>query len=335
MATNKLAVIRYNTLDRCFSNFGRRFFIDDLIDACNKSIQEFTGTDVGIKRRQIFEDIKFMESPQGWNISLQRLRDGQKVYYRYEDRTFSINNSLLNDAEKKQLKETLDTLSRFKGLPQFDWIPELSARLDAQLYHKNSIIQFDQNTYLKGLDFITPIYHAISFYRVVNIQYQSFKVVEEQSFTLHPYFLKQYNNRWYVFGLNDYSKRMINLALDRITDITELQLDYIPNTNIDFDNYFEDVIGVSVSDTSPAQQVLLEISNQLLPYITTKPLHGSQKTYKKNSETSIIELNVKLNYELESTILSYGEKAFVMAPVELREKLAARIAELNSKYLSH
>jgi hypothetical protein len=64
VATNKHAIIRYHALDQCFSNPGRKYFIDDLMDACNKALYEYTGMSDGVKRRQIFEDIKFMESEQ-------------------------------------------------------------------------------------------------------------------------------------------------------------------------------------------------------------------------------------------------------------------------------
>jgi len=41
MATNKHATIRYHALDQCFSNSGRRFYIDDLNEACNSALLEF------------------------------------------------------------------------------------------------------------------------------------------------------------------------------------------------------------------------------------------------------------------------------------------------------
>ena len=88
MATNKHATIRYHSLDKCFSNFGRKFFIEDLIDACNIELYEFEGIEDGVKRRQIFDDINFMESEQGWSIPLERLKVGKRVYYRYSDRSF-------------------------------------------------------------------------------------------------------------------------------------------------------------------------------------------------------------------------------------------------------
>ena len=79
MATNKHAIIRYQALDKCFRNIGKRYFMDDLIDACNQAIYEFTGSDEGIKRRQVFEDIKFMESDAGYSIELTRYKEGDTI----------------------------------------------------------------------------------------------------------------------------------------------------------------------------------------------------------------------------------------------------------------
>ena len=77
MATNKHASIRYQALDRCFSNFGRKYFIEDLIEACGEAIYDFAGIEDGVKRRQVYDDITFMESEQGWDIPLNKIRDGR------------------------------------------------------------------------------------------------------------------------------------------------------------------------------------------------------------------------------------------------------------------
>jgi hypothetical protein len=70
----------------------------------------------GISRRQIFEDIAFMESKEGWSIDLEKHRDGKRVYYRYADNSFSINNMPLNEMEVNQLRAAMDILSQFKGI---------------------------------------------------------------------------------------------------------------------------------------------------------------------------------------------------------------------------
>lgn len=335
MATNKHAIIRYQTLDKCFRNPGRRYYMEDLIEACNNSIYEFTGTDIGIKRRQIFEDIKFMESPQCWDIPLEHYRDGHKVYYRYSDLAFSINNQPLNETEQKQLKEALLTLSRFKGMPQFEWVDELTARLDSGLGlsgTESHVIEFEHNHYLKGLDFITPLYSAIVNKQALNITYQSFKSEHPEKIDFHAYFLKQYNNRWYVFGKNEESPFIMNLALDRIISFEDSKKNYITNNLIDFDEYFEDIVGVTLSNEGVVENIVLKVSNLLFPYIQTKPIHGSQKVKEKGTSHMIISLDLIPNYELESVILSYGEGLEVLGPKSLREKITKRIELINNNY---
>ena len=164
MPTNKHAIIRYQALNKCFRNIGRKYFIEDLVSACNQAIYDFTGSNLGIKKRQIFEDIKFMESDSGYSIDLIRHKEGRKVYYRYSDTKFSIDSQPLNELEANQLKEALMTLGRFKGMPQFNWVGELTTRLESSfslLSNNKEVIQFEQNEFLKGLEFISPIYHAI------------------------------------------------------------------------------------------------------------------------------------------------------------------------------
>ena len=335
MPTNKSALVRYRVLDRCFRNPAKRYFIDDLIEACSEALYKLSDKSIGVSRRQIFDDMAFMESAQGYNATILKLRDSRKVYYRYEDTSFSINNQPFSEMEEIQIKEALETLSRFKGLPQFEWVNELIARIDSGFNlskSEHSIIQFDQNKYLKGLDFITPIYNAIIYKQVISVDYKSFKVQEIQKFVLHPYFLKQYNNRWFLFAQNDASDRIINIALDRIESLRELKKKYKENTKYNFNEYFEDIVGVSINENSSMQTILLSVNNNLLPYIETKPIHGSQKMKGQGPSSALISLDVIPNYELESLILSYGEGIEVVQPKSLRDKINGRLSLMKINY---
>lgn len=338
MSKNKNAILRFRVLDKCFRNPGKKYFIEDLIKICSETLFEESELSNGISKRQIFEDIKFMESPNGWNVPLARIRDGHRVYYRYSDLSFSINNQPLNESEETQLKEALLTLSRFKGMPQFEWIDEIATRLDSSLglTHKSQkVIDFEQNTYLSGIEYISPIYHSIVYSRVINIEYKSFKKNEIQNFILHPYFLKQYNNRWYVFGRNDKSENVMNLALDRIHSIKEIKKKYTQNTTIDFSSYFDDIVGVSLNTSEKLLLIILNVSNKLLPYIKTKPIHGSQKIKKEGITHTQVTLEIIPNYEFETIILSYGEGVEVLKPKAMREKIKKRVSDLSKIYLNN
>lgn len=335
MATNKHATIRYHALDRCFSNYGRKFFIDDLIIACNEAIYDFAGIEDGVKRRQVFEDIKFMESEQGWSVPLQRLKDGRRIYYRYEDKSFSINNQGINTSEAEQLKETLSILSRFKGLPQFEWIEEMQVRLEDtfKLRGTNTAdVSFEQNPYLKGLEHFTQLFSAIKNKLALQIIYKGFKQNKSAIIDFHPWHLKQYNNRWFLFGFNEQYKGLSSLAIDRIISIEECELKYKENTEIDFEELFEDIIGVSVKPNHGTEKLLIKITNEVWPYIESKPLHGSQKVKKKDQNNIEIELTIQINHELYATLFSYMDAIEVVEPKSIRDEFKRIISILSEKY---
>lgn len=334
MSTNKNATIRYQALDRCFRNPGKRYNIIDLVEACNDALFDIDPNSSGVQKRQVYEDIKFMKDSRGFDAPIESFKEGRIAYYKYTETNYSINNQPLNEMEARQLKESLLTLSRFKGMPQFDWIEEITARLEHSFNLKSDqkVISFEENPFLTGREYIGKLYNAIVNHQVLKIQYLPFRKENEITFEIHPYHLKQYNNRWFLFGINSEEHKITNLPLDRIVSIAESNANFIPNTEIDFDEFFDEVIGVTIPDNSNPEMVLLKIDKKLWPYIKTKPLHGSQKLKQEMDEFTILQLEVHLNYELEAMILSMGETIEVLGPKLLRNKLKERIEILNFKY---
>jgi predicted DNA-binding transcriptional regulator YafY len=336
MATNKNALIRYKVLDNCFRNPGKRYFIDDLIAECETVLLEIDPESNGISRRQIFEDIAFMESKEGWSIELDKLRDGKKVYYRYADMSFSINNMPLNEVEINQLKTAMDILSQFKGMPQFEWVNELVPKLQQGITTKETsdiIIEFDNNQYLKGIEHLGPLHNAIFYKKVLTISYHPFENDTPFDIVFHPYFLKQYNNRWFLFGYNpEKEKYDWNLAIDRIISIKEKKGKYHKNSKIDWQEYFEDIIGVTKPNGAQPENIVLHFTGRTGKYMVSKPLHGSQKARWIDGNKLEITLKVIINYELERLLLSYADSVVVIKPSRLVISLKNRLAEGLSQY---
>ena len=335
MATNKNATIRYQALNRCFRNPGRKYDIDDLIEACNISLLDIDPFSTGIKKRQIFDDIKFMRDSQGFEASIETYKDGRKAYYQYSDLSFSINNQPLNEKEAGQLKEALLTLSRFKGIPQFEWVDEIKTRLEAsfQLKSREKVIEFEENQYLRGKEHIGILFDTIINKQILDIQYHPFNREEPLQIILNPYFLKQYNSRWFLFGYNENLKTISNLALDRIIEIKDTNRNYTDIDTWNFEEFFEDVVGVTVNKNMEPVKILLQISKSLWPYIESKPIHGSQKVKAKSNESVTIELSLQINYELTSMIFAFGEEVKVLAPEELKTNIKNKAEALLKNYL--
>lgn len=328
MAVNKNALIRYKTLDKCFSNPYRKYYIDDLIEECSIVLREHFGDDTSVSRRQILYDMEFMESYAGYDAPIIRLKDGRKVYYRYDDPNFTIQNKPLNHDEQLALENTLELLSRMKGIPGIDAIESIETKLTEVRDHNemNPIISFQENEFLQGLNHLTSLYNFIKNKQVIKIIYKSFKFETEQEYCISPYHLKQYNNRWFLFGLNHDDNFIQNLALDRFVQF-EMGSDKYIESEINFIDYFEDIIGVTNILDTEVVNVKIQLSDNIIPYIQSKPIHGSQKI-----KGNILTFQVKLNYELESLILSYGENMKVLEPLELVQRLKIRINNLKDFY---
>lgn len=333
MATNKHAQIRYKVLDDCFSNFGRKFYFDDLLAKCNEALAELYGDNHGgIKVRTLRSDINYMRDragDQGVEIIVEN--DGSGYFYRYSEPDFSIFRQGFNDEELVQLRETILMLQRFKGMPNFEWMTELAVKLEDKLKlgkNPGNFVSYEENTGYVGLDWFKDIFDAIANSRVLEITYLPFGG-SRKVWKIHPYFLKQYNNRWYLLGYNERFDDTSIIALDRIEDVKEIHEEFIPNTRICLDEYFQDIIGVT-KEEGAKEYIRLQFSKRRFDYIQTKPIHESQRIISIND--MIIEINVIPNKELRAMLLSFGNDVEVLSPSHLREQIVSILQEALNKY---
>ena len=334
MAINKNALLRYQTLDKCFANSGRKYYIKDLLETVNHALLDYNPDSSGIQKRQLWEDIKFMKSDAGYSAPIETVREGKKAFYRYQETSFSINNSPLNSTEAEQLKSAISVLQRFEGTPGFEWVSEINPMINSQFDLQDSNVKamsFESNIDYTGYEHISPLFNAIINKRVLKINYQPY-VKESFTLTFHPYYLKQYNNRWFLLGRNDSNDHnKWNMPLDRIESIEELDAEYV-ESKTDWEDYFYDVIGVTVIEDSVAEEVELIFSKEQAPYVMTKPFHPSQKAKLLDSGELSVRIKVKLNFELEMKILSYANNVVVTKPTELRDKIKTRLEAADSNY---
>jgi len=336
MATTKNALIRYKILDNCFRNTGKQYFIEDLIDECNNVLSEIDPDSDGISLRTIRGDIAFMKSSEGWSIELGDFKEGKKMYYRYIDPKFSINNMPLNEIEVNQLQSALGILTQFKGMPQFKWISELIPKLRQGIEGpkmQNIVMEFGNNEFLKGYEFIGNAYNAIIYKKVLQIIYRPFNHSEDMVIIFHPYYLKQYNNRWFFFGYNQEIKKFNwNLALDRIVGIKEVNLKFKENNEIIWNEYFDDIIGVTKPEGAEIEKIILHFLGSSGKYIESKPIHGSQISKWIDEQTLEVKLSLIINYEFERVLLSYADSVKIIAPLSLKDSLLEKLKkalELN------
>ena len=333
MAQNKGAIVRYRAIDKCLRSRHGRYGWEELAQACSDALYDAFSEKMTVSCRQIFLDLNHMESNAGYRAIIKRTRDGKRTYYSYEDPDFSIEKTPISPEEMDRLKETILMLNRFKGMPHFEWMEELLSKLEDKFRLKSSedsVIGFEQNLDLKGLENITPLFEAIVNKQVLNIRYKSFKKNKPVTCEVHPYYLKQYNNRWFLFGWNTEFGAITNFALDRIEAVSPMLGEYRPKPeNLDFGEYFDDVVGVTIPQGKKIEHIVMRVAPDRYPYIKNKPLHPSQHNYDKEYRISI---DVIPNNELIALLLSFGSQLEVLEPQSVREMMREHVKTLNKFY---
>jgi predicted DNA-binding transcriptional regulator YafY len=335
MATNKLALIRYKTIDKCLQNRLRRWTLEDLMEAVSNALYDYEGIHTGIGKRTIQLDIQTMRSDKlGYNAPIIVV---DKRFYAYEDKEYSITKAPINYADLEKMKEIVGMLKQFNGFNYFDDMSEMVTKLENNVYASNAerknCIQFETNNLLKGLDFINPLYQAILNEVPLLIEYKSFKAKDSREQIYFPYLLKEYRNRWFLIAKAKKGTVLFTLALDRIISFKEAsQEKFVHYKGVDFERYFEDTIGVTKSEQDRPHKIILHIVKAHAPYVITKPIHKSQIVLKEDETGTIIRLDVVLNFELEREILGFGESVKVLGPRLLANRIERRLRQTVNSY---
>lgn len=348
MPSNKNAVIRYMYLDDMLSDRHHYFTRTDLYERCNERLRRDGYPEVS--KRTIEIDLVDLERPPfNMEIDQSTVVDGRHII-RYKDQTQSIFSKQISDDEKRLLAEVLNTLGQFSGLNNFDWLEDLQAKLSDHTsfgggngiteMKQRKVISFSSNPYLRNQNLLGGLFSAISNKVVVSVVYKKFDADAPTSFVVYPYLLKQYNDRWYLVCNSVGDKRfpyredfVMNLPLDRIESFAPVYDVKYKDCQIDLDERFEDIVGVTYYENKPVERILFAVSWQSVNYIRTKPLHSSQAEltaddqekmrakYPEMTDRTFFTLDCIPNYELHTLLYSFGKRLVVLSPEWLREDI--------------
>ena len=338
MPINRNTLLRYKTIDRMLRR-GRRATLEELIDACNDALYETNGYGE-VSRRTIQHDIQEMRYSQALGYYAP-IKVVDKKYYMYEEYGYSITQIPLSSEDMVLLSEAVDLLKQMSSFRGFDGVEDVVNRLEdyvaSMRYKVEPVILLESNERLRGLEYITDLHDAIMNKEPIEITYKSFRSAEAQTFCFSPYILKEFRNRWFVFGdRHDFTYTpLCNLALDRIEGISPAPKGerYRKDKGFHPSTFFKDMVGVTRNIESPVEHVTFIASATETPYLRTKPLHQSQREIETREDGSVLfSIDVILNHELERDLLGYGEGITVLTPDSLVEKLHKRLEKTLGNY---
>lgn len=339
MPANKYALLRYRIIDKCIRNKYRPHpSKEELRQACEEALYGSTLGD-RISESTIEKDLWAMrnESELGFYAPI-KFSKGEKGYF-YEDPDYSIDSIPLNDDDVEAIKFAATTLFQFKDVEvfkQFEFaIEKIFDRLNItpNIEDKaiNQFVQFETISQVKGAQFLGIILQAIKDRMELAFTYRTFTSQAEKEYTLQPYLLKEYRNRWYLIGYNATKDRVLTYALDRIGTLDVRQENFQVQESFDPDLFFKHSIGITSFQSDPVD-VTLSFTPIQGKYVKTQPLHHSQTVLVDDDQEFRIRLHVLVTTELVMQILSYGGGARVLDPPELVNEIKQKLQESLQRY---
>ena len=353
MPTNKNAMTRYQILDELLSNRYHNYSLNDLTEEVNKRLAEMYPDGDGVVRRTIEKDIYYLEYEGPFIVEIERYtvpcydkekqKSSLKQCLRYADPSFSIFKKEMTSDEEYLLREALSLLGQFDGLPNLDALERLRLGLGIKK-NDRKIISFTKNP-LENSNLLGELFTAIAQQQVIELHYHVFSASNDiRKVTLSPYLLKEYNRRWFLIAADEKDDKLLNFSLDRIDRCVPLPSHKYKTYDGDINERFDDIVGVTLNDDSPVYMILFWASDMSKHYISTKPIHESQRkvstetaerlrnTYKTLVGGEFFRIDCKENYELIRELTSFGEELIVLEPTYIQDKVFERINLLYNKY---
>jgi predicted DNA-binding transcriptional regulator YafY len=332
MANSKHAHVRYNILDYCFRN--KSFSFNDLLSYVNDKIAELYPGE-GISTRTLREDIKvFRNKDKGFDAPLpENIR-----ILRYTNPDFSIAQKPLLDYEQELIDASQQLLERFENHPKYNKLAEALIKFqdgEDELSDTSKILFYDTNEEYKGIKHLKPLYLAIKKKQALQITFKGFQDETATNLIFHPHILKQYNNRWFVFGLNKTNEiREWSIPLDeRLINFEVLEDTTYIESEVDWETFFRTMVGVVRPKDAEIVKVVLRFYNGRENYFKTKPFQPDFEEFFEDDKQDQVWFETIINKELVQQLLSFGHDVEIIEPKSLKKELKEHVDSMRKYYL--
>lgn len=193
-------------------------------------------------------------------------------------------------------------------------------------------LSLSPSTQPKGTEQIKPLLAAIQQCKAVAFRHKKYGTEQTTDQSAHPYLLKEFEGRWYLFAYIEALGAFRTFGLDRISELTITETTFKREQRLaDTTQKFEQVYGLvyepDQNPNAPVERVVLHTTDWVAQHLQALPLHPSQEV-----EGNEVSIRVIINPEIENKILSYGENVEVLQPDHLRQKIRHRLEKNLSRY---
>lgn len=316
MNMSKSAFRRYKVIDNLLRNKVRKFpTMEDIIDECREKL------DYETTKETIQKDIANMKLPypDGFDapIRFNRMHMG----YEYTDSDYSISGVSLRYEELEAIQEALELVRAIGGSrvsDKFNHAIEkvLSATLEVDTIKgkKLPVLQTMVPPTCRGFENFDSLYRACNERLPVSFIHFSTALRKFNHVILHPFLIKEFDNRWYVIGFSENHQEVQAFGFDSLTNPILLKKKYTPTDSNEIESYLKDVYGVLPIPGSSKEQIIIRANKFVTHELIAYPIHKSQQVKKEEDGSSFVYYELIPSIELARYYLSLGPGIEILQP---------------------
>ncbi len=184
-----------------------------------------------------------------------------------------------------------------------------------------------------GVENVQIVLEAIDKNKGLLCDYFSFNKETKKKQRLIPYFLKTWEQRWYLVAEPDNHHHGLSVfALERMDNIRLTDEKVKPSNDITVDEYFDGSFGVNHSDDQKAERLVVKVYGTQADYVRALPIHESQREIETTKEYAVFEYHIVPCYNLYQQLLWHRERIEVLEPLSMREEMKNIIEKMSDKY---
>jgi predicted DNA-binding transcriptional regulator YafY len=344
---NKNQLLRYLIIDEMLRRKHKKYpskqeLIDEIVERTDRDYSDSSlEKDLRAMRSFFNAPIEFHNAHRGYFYGWKDKNRHNEMIYE-EDHEYRFMSISLSQKDVIALNLAESVLEGFKGLGLLEGfsdaidkvldVVEIGKQIDGQ--KNKSFIQLDTPPYVKGRDLLGTLARAIHEQKQVAFEYRKFNSETSSQRVVSPYILKEFGGRWYLVCYEEQDHQIKNFGLDRMQALQLLEKQRLAPERVNFDaeNHFKHCLGVTRKDEAQPENIVLSFNRFFGHYIQTQPLHPTQQELVNNEEEYRICLQLLINHELITKILSFGENVKVLAPTQLAQEIKATIQRMLALY---
>jgi predicted DNA-binding transcriptional regulator YafY len=332
---NKHALTRYRLLD---SRINMKQKPAPTLEELVNYVSEKLGSPISVSIIQ--KDIYAMRYNEALGYFAPLEYSMQHKGYIYTQPNYSINHIPVSEEDLQGLEIAVGILEQFKEIPAIkifdDAIQKIAVAVkqsrDKTVTQGSKLILERPKRY-QGIEYMADIVEAIHEKKVLRFLYQPFTKKEGKKHTVHPYFIKEYNNRMYLIGKDIHptkEAKFLIFGFDRMHDVLKMNQRF-QEEDLNIDTYFNSTIGISLPNSKP-EKIVLQFNPLQASYLKSQALHHSQKIIRDTKNELKLSLELVINYELRAMLLSFGHQVKVLKPLALAQEVQQIAKEMVKMY---